>query len=176
VIENVCISYSEEEPCALGSERRMLVARLEYRLFQEDGEFPLLYHYDPIGREEAALRFACDYFIKNSTVYEKTSCAVEETCYVIYVKADDEERVMPWQNRGAEGPGGLRMELREYREFGTDYRLVHTFKFQDSLDAMLHLQANYLYTDGIEWYRSSTEIDEDRETFVFYAVLTNPNT
>jgi hypothetical protein len=153
----------------------MLVSRLEYRLYGEDVGFPLLVYYDPIDREEAALRFACDYFIKDGTVYEKTSCAVEDTCYVVYVKRAAEERVMPWGQTGAGEPRGLRMELREYREFGADYRLVHTYLFQDSLETMLHLQANYLYWDGVEWFRTSTEIDEDRETFVYYAVISDPN-
>ncbi len=48
------------------------MARLEYRLYTEGGEtFPVLYYYEQIGRDEAALRFACDYFVKSGRVYEK---------------------------------------------------------------------------------------------------------
>ncbi|MDF2960153.1 MAG: hypothetical protein K0S39_1888 [Paenibacillus sp.] len=148
--------------------------RLEYRLYGEEGGFPLLYYYDRMGREETALRFACDYLVKESTVYEKTSCAIEDECYVIYVKRAEDERAMLWDKPHEGKPRGLKMELREYREFGTDYRLVHTFSFRDDLEAMLHLEANYVYVDGQEWYRTSTEIDEDRETFVFYAVPAEP--
>ncbi|NOU95196.1 hypothetical protein GC093_18495 [Paenibacillus sp. LMG 31456] len=144
--------------------------RLEYRLYGEDSGFPLLYYYDSVEREEIALRFACDYLVKESEVYEKTSNAVEEACYVIYVKRADDERVMSWKKPDSGRTSGLRMELREYRELGANYRLVHTYNFQDNLAAMLHLEANFLYVDGQEWYRTSTEIDEDRETFVFYAV------
>ncbi|MFD0680491.1 MULTISPECIES: hypothetical protein [unclassified Paenibacillus] len=144
--------------------------RLEYRLFEEDSDFPLLYYYDRIGREETALRFACDYLVKESVVYEKTSNAIEDGCYVIYVKRADDERVMSWEKRDSGQSTGLRLELREYREFGADYRLVHCYSFQDTLAVLLHLEANYLYLEGQEWYRTSTEIDEDRETFVIYAV------
>ncbi|WP_342746572.1 hypothetical protein [Paenibacillus rigui] len=150
----------------------MRLARLEYRLYEEGGDLPLLYYYEDIEREETALRFACDYLVKDGKVYEKTSCAVEAGCYVIYVKPAEDERPMPWGKPALEGHRGMCMELREYRDTGDDYRLVHTFRFLDTLDAMLHLQANYLYVDGQEWYRSSAEIDEERETFVYYAVMT----
>lgn len=146
------------------------MARLEYRLYQEGGEYPLLYYYDRMEREEAALRFACDYLVKEGIVYEKTSCSVEDSCYVIYVKRAEDERAMPWSRPGSYAQRGLTMELREYKETGADYRLVHTFVLHDSLEAMLYLQANYLYAEGKEWYRTSTEVDEDRETFVYYAV------
>ncbi|MCZ8512488.1 hypothetical protein O9H85_08580 [Paenibacillus filicis] len=146
------------------------MARLEYREYTEgSSEFPLLYYYDRIRGDEAALRFACDYFVKDGKVYEKTSCAVEAACWVVYVREAEGERVMPWR---APEPGltrGVRMELREYRDWTADYRLVTTYNFGDTLEAMLHLQANYLYVDGVEWSRTSTEIDEDRETYVFYA-------
>ncbi|TDF98363.1 hypothetical protein [Paenibacillus piri] len=144
--------------------------RLEYRLYEEGSDFPLLYYYDRMERDEAALRFACDYLVKDSAVYEKTSCAIEEECCVIYVKKAEDERAMSWDRPQHEQPRGLQMELREYREFGTDYRLVHTYGFHDHLEAMLYLQANYVYVNDREWYRTSVEIDEDRETFVFYAV------
>lgn len=150
------------------------MARLEYRLYQEGGEFPLLYYYDRMGREESALRFACDYFVKEGVVYEKTSCAVEDSCYVIYVKQANDERTMPWGSPRTNGMHGLTLELREFKKFGADYRLVHTFVLPDSLEAMLYLQANYLYAEGKEWYKTSVEIDEDRETFVYYAVESDP--
>ncbi|SDD97677.1 hypothetical protein SAMN02799630_04316 [Paenibacillus sp. UNCCL117] len=146
------------------------MARLEYRLYAEsESMFPVLYEYDRIGRDEAALRFACDYFVKGGRVYEKTSCAVEAHTYVIYVKEASDERTMPWRRPDADGPRGIYMELREYREGMADYRLVETLQFADTLDLMLHMQANYLYAEEREWERMSTEVDEDRETYVFYA-------
>jgi hypothetical protein len=77
---------------------------------------------------------------------------------------------MSWDKPETDRAGVIQMELREYRELGVDYRLVHTYSFSDNLDAMLHLESNFLYAGGQEWYRTSTEIDEDRETLVFYAV------
>ncbi|GAA4871205.1 hypothetical protein GCM10023310_58460 [Paenibacillus vulneris] len=145
------------------------MARLEYRLYEEGGDFPLLYYYDHIERDETALRFACDYLVKEGTVYEKTSCAIEDLCYVIYVKPSEDEQVKSWAKPQSPAPG-FSMELREFKELATDYRLVHTYYFEDSLDVMLYMTANYLYVDGQEWYRTSVEIDEDRSTFVYYAV------
>ncbi|WP_282941737.1 hypothetical protein [Paenibacillus sp. RC67] len=151
------------------------MARLEYRLFEEGGEdFPLLYYYDQIERDETALRFACDYLVKEGKVYEKTSSAIEDSCYVIYVKPAEDEKVMSWNKPDSEMRQGFTMELREFKEFTTDYRLIHTYHFEDSLDVMLYLTANYLYVDGQEWYRTSAEIDEDRATFVYYAVQSEP--
>jgi hypothetical protein len=152
------------------------MARLEYRLFGEGSTFPLLYQYDRVDQEEVSLRFACDYFIKESTVYEKTSCAVEVDSYVIYVKRSLEEKVAPWSSPGQAKSGGLCLELREYSDYTADYRLVHTYIFRNSLEMLLHLQANYLYREGVEWSRTSTEIDEDRETYVYYAVLASSQT
>lgn len=147
------------------------MARLEYRLFAEGGEtFPVLYDYGQIGRDEVALRFACDYFVKGGRVYEKTSCAVESDGYVIYVKEAEEERAIPWSRPDARGPRGICMELREFKEGVADYRLVETFRFPNTLEAMLHVQADYVYSEGREWQRTSAEIDEDRETYVFYAI------
>jgi hypothetical protein len=146
------------------------MARLEYRLYEEGQEsFPVLYQYEGLGRDEAALRFACDYLVKDGKVYEKTSCAVEEQVYVIYVAQAAEERVVPWSRPDANGQRGIYMELREFHEHATDYRLVETLRFADTLDLMLYLQANYVYAEEREWEKTSTEVDEDRETYVFYA-------
>jgi hypothetical protein len=145
------------------------VVRLEYRHYREgSSEFPVLYYYHGIGRDEVALRFACDYFVKGSKVYEKTSCAVEPGCYIVYVKEAEDERVMFWPVP-AGLPHGVHAELREYRDGVADYRLVEKYSFKDTLEMMLHLQANYLYAEGREWSRTATEIDEDRKTYVIYA-------
>ncbi|TVY08762.1 hypothetical protein [Paenibacillus cremeus] len=148
------------------------MSRLEYRLYAEGSEtYPLLYYYDRIGKDEVLLRFACDYFIKDGRVYEKTSCAVEASCYVIYVQEAEDERVMPlWGTPKGFSRRAITMELREYQEGTADYPLIRTFSFPDPQEALLHLQANYLMVGDTEWCRTSAEIDEDRETYVFYAV------
>ncbi|NHN33414.1 hypothetical protein [Paenibacillus agricola] len=152
------------------------MARLEYRLFGEGNTFPVLYYYDRIDLDEVSMRFACDYFIKEGTVYEKTSCAAEVDGYVIYVKRSLEEKPAPWGSPRQGKSNGLSLELREFSEYTADYKLIHTFVFQKSLEMLLRLQANYVYREGVEWSRTSTEIDEDRETYVYYAVLASSQT
>ncbi|WP_281887754.1 hypothetical protein [Paenibacillus sp. YYML68] len=149
------------------------MARFEYRMYTEGaGTFPALFHYDRMALHEAALRFACDYWVKEGRVYEKSSCAVERepSCYVVYVTEAQDERTMPWGRPATLGLGGIHVELREYCEGTADYRLVETQRFHDPLEALLQLQADYVTAEGREWQRTSSEVDEDRETYVVYAV------
>ncbi|PYI52628.1 hypothetical protein [Paenibacillus flagellatus] len=145
------------------------MARLEYRLLDESRGFPLLYYYDFIDKDEVSLRFACDYLVKDRIVYEKTSCAIEPRTYVIYVKVAEEEDALAG---GTELPGrwgGIRIELREYKEGASHYPVVRVLQFQDDDDALLHLQSDYLMLDGVEWAKTSAEVDEDRKVYVYYA-------
>ncbi|WP_248926424.1 hypothetical protein [Paenibacillus hamazuiensis] len=149
------------------------MAKLEYRLFEGGDAFPLLYYYEQIAEEEIAVRFVCDYFVKDKTVYEKTSAAAETDCFVIYVKKAEDEYALE------EAPGGpangVCIELREYREpeelhaRADGYRLVSRYEFPDNRAALLHMMSDYLYADGIEWSKTSAEIDEDRKVYVIYA-------
>lgn len=146
------------------------MARLEYRLLDETRGFPVLYYYESIDPDEVALRFACDYFIKGQVVYEKTSCAVETGCYVIYVQsAEDEYVVDPHIEENSYPWKGIRLEVREYKEDTEFYPLVHTYEFPDENTVLLHLQSDYLYLFGREWGKTSTEIDENRKVYVYYA-------
>lgn len=72
------------------------MAYFEYRLFAESKGFPVLFSYESMEAEEVALRFACDRFVKEGRVYEKTSAANEGDTYVVYVeeKRTDQLRVM----------------------------------------------------------------------------------
>ncbi|MEF3305276.1 hypothetical protein [Paenibacillus sp. GYB003] len=145
------------------------MARLEYRLFDEERGFPLLYYYDFIDKDEVSLRFACDYLVKDRVVYEKTSCAIEPRAYVIYVKTAEDEQALA---SGTELPGyrgGIRIELRHFREEAAQYPVVHVFQFRDDDDALLHLQSDYLQWNGVEWEKTSAEVDEDRKVYVYYA-------
>jgi hypothetical protein len=146
------------------------VVRLEYRLLDEANGYPVLFYYDRIGKDEVSLRFACDYLVKGHVVYEKTSCAVEPGCYVIYVKRSTEEQAVDYEKTEAARWGSIQIELREYRDGVSVYPLVHTYYFKDDDDALLHLQSDYLYVDGREWEKTSTEVDEDRRVYVFYAL------
>lgn len=148
------------------------MARLEYRLLDETRGFPLLYYYDFIDKDEVALRFACDYLVKEGVVYEKTSCAIEPRTYVIYVRTAEDEQAFAG---GTELPGyrgGIRIELREYKPATAHYPIVHEFRFDEDDDALLLLQSDYVEWDGAEWEKTSAEVDEDRKVYVYYAVRT----
>lgn len=142
---------------------------LEYRLFNELQEFPVLYSYETIDPLEIALRFTCDYFIKNKTVYQKTSCAVEQDCYVIYVQslgADTEDAALPVINTNSRA---VSLQLRHYQAESSEHPLIHTFQFHDPITALLQLQSDFLYWLGQEWEKTSSEIDEDRKCYIYYA-------
>ena len=74
--------------------------RLEYRLLDPERNYPVLYYYNGMDKEEITLRFACDYFVKDQHVYEKMSCALENGTYVIYVRRAEDEQVL-------DSPAGL---------------------------------------------------------------------
>ncbi|MFC4769249.1 hypothetical protein [Effusibacillus consociatus] len=145
------------------------MARLEYRLLDEARGFPVLYYYDMIDKDEISLRFACDYFVKDKIVFEKASCAIELPNYVIYVRPDEDEQVVDPGVLSAPRWGGIRMEVREFREGTSFYPVIHTYEFRDDDDALLHLQSDFLYLYGKEWLKTSTEVDEDRKVYVIYA-------
>ena len=63
-----------------------MMPKLEYRLLDEAGGYPVLYYYQEMDAAEIAARFICDKFIKDGVVYERTSCACETLTYVIYVQ------------------------------------------------------------------------------------------
>lgn len=144
------------------------MAWLEYRLLKEDEGFPVLYQYERISRDEIALRFACDYFVKERIIYEKTSCAAEADRYVIYVKEAEEEQIVDSTPRSLYMRGIL-LEVREYKEEGMHYPVVRTHTCRDHEDALLYIMSDYVYIEGREWERTSAEIDEDRGVCVYYA-------
>ena len=145
------------------------MARLEYRLLDEENGYPLLFYYDPIDRDEVSLRFACDYLVKGHVVYEKTSCAIEPHSYVIYVKRSAEEQAVDYAQEAVKRWGRIQVELREYKDGTANYPLVHTFSFKEDDDALLHLQSDYLFVNGTEWEKTSAEVDEDRHVYIYYA-------
>ncbi|MED1796100.1 hypothetical protein EDM59_24850 [Brevibacillus nitrificans] len=145
------------------------MARLEYRLLDEANGYPVLFYYERIDKDEVSLRFACDYLVKGHVVYEKTSCAVEPSCYVVYVKRSTEEQAVDYAHTASARWGSIQIELRHFREGTTTYPLVHTFYCKDDDDALLYLQSDYLMHDGQEWEKTSAEVDEDRRVYVYYA-------
>ncbi|WP_134685963.1 hypothetical protein [Brevibacillus migulae] len=145
------------------------MARLEYRKLDEANHFPVLYYYDHIDKDEISLRFACDYFVKGREVYEKTSTAIEPHAYVIYVKRSEEEQAVTYTDAAGLRWGRVQIEVREYRENTAHYPLVHLYQFTEDDDALLLLQSDYITLGGKEWEKTSTEVDEDRKVYVYYA-------
>ena len=143
--------------------------RLEYRLLDPERNYPVLYYYNGMDKEEITLRFACDYLVKDQHVYEKMSCALEIGTYVIYVRRAEDEQVLDSQLVFAPDWEGIRMEVRHFREGTAHYPVVHTFHFHSDEDALLHLQCDFLFIDGQEWQKTSAEVDENRRVYVIYA-------
>jgi len=145
---------------------------LEYRLFDEEKGFPALYHYDSIPKDEIVMRFLCDYLVKDGVVYEKTSNAMEANLYVIYVKLANDEIPVPMNRRSTVGMGFIVMEIREYREDALEYPIINNLELSTLTDLALIAQCNYIMLEGVEWEQTSLEVDEDRQTYVFYAKRT----
>ncbi|HEU4965484.1 MAG TPA: hypothetical protein VFV52_16790 [Bacilli bacterium] len=144
------------------------MARLEYRILDENRGFPILYYYESIGQDEILMRFCCDYFVKDGIVFEKTSCSVEMNACIIYVLPAEEEQVV--ETEAVRNPHHkIRLELREFQEDTAHYPILHTFEFPEPLEALLHLQSDRLFHNGRTWVKTSTEIDEDRKAYVYYA-------
>ena len=148
------------------------MSRLEYKLLDEIHDFPLLYYYEHIAPTEIAIRFSCDYFVKDGVTYERTSCAAQPPVYTIYVQKAQKQDWFesgPSTNKGK----GLKMELRQFLEDTAYFPQIHVFDFDDSLKLLLLLQSDYIYWLGQEWRKTSAEIDEDRKTYVYYAEQTS---
>mgnify|MGYP001267594119 CR=1 FL=1 len=142
------------------------MARLEYHRLDDAKGYELLYYYENITREEIAARFACDYFIKEKVVYEKTSCAIEASVYVVYVQEDNEAAI--FENAVVSDGDGIKLELRHFKENSTEYPLVHLFQLPCNEEVLLYLLSDYLLWMGQEWRKTSVEIDEDRKVYVYY--------
>jgi len=145
------------------------MAQLEYRLFDEEKGFPAIYHYDSIPKDEIVMRFLCDYLVKDGVVYEKTSNAIEMNLYVIYVKLADDETPILMNRRSKVGMGFIVLEIREYLEDTKEYPIIQNLELSTLTDIALVGQCNYLLIEGVEWEKTSLEVDEDRQTYVLYA-------
>lgn len=146
------------------------MAHLEYRLFDDAGEFPVLYAYDAIDGGEIAARFACDKLIKDGKVYAKTSTAYEPLTYVIYVREDG-----PSAPSAAAPPPlqGACVEIRQDGESETPGLLIESREFTDAVDLVLCLASDYFYWLGDEWLKTTTVLDEDRRVYLYYAKKTS---
>jgi hypothetical protein len=145
------------------------MTRLEYRLLDEEHGFPIVSYYDHITIEEILLRFACDYFVQDNRVFEKTSCAIENSTYVIYVKLNQEEKVIDQGLIFAPHWKGIRIEVRHFQEQVSQNELIDQVDFREVKEALAYLLSDYILLNGEEWEKCSTEVDENRKLYVYYA-------
>ncbi len=144
------------------------MARLVYRLADEQRGHPQLYHYSRITKDEIMLRFACDYYVKDGVVYEKSYCRTEPDGYVIYVEeAVEESAAQP--EAASSSWRGIRVELRQYEEHASFSPLIRIFDYSEEETVLLLLLSDVCTVNGTVWEKVSTEIDEDRKLYVYYA-------
>lgn len=145
------------------------MAQLEYRLFDEQKNFPALYFFKSISREEVIVRYLCDYLVKDGVVYEKTSNAIEGPLHVIYVKVSKDEKPILNGHRSPVGMGYIVLEIREFKEDAYEYPIISNLEFSTLTELALLAQCNYFMLEGVEWEQTSFEVDEDRQRYVLYA-------
>ena len=140
----------------------------EYRLNDEANNYPVLYYYEAMDDIEAAMRFICDYFVKEGKTYLKTVSAVEPPNFVMYVEEVPDDASEDGNANNQALPSGIAVEVREYKEGASQYPLIHQFGFISQVQAFSYLLADTMILFGQEWKKTSTEIDEDRQAYVYY--------
>ena len=142
--------------------------RFEYRLNDAAQDYPILYFYENMDEVEAAMRFVCDYFVKDGKPWLKNASAVSGMEYVMYMEEVPTDSAEAGNRAQKALPSGIAVEVREYREGALDYPLIHQFAFNSQLQALAHLLADTLMLFGQEWEKTSTEVDEDRQAYIYY--------
>lgn len=142
--------------------------RFEYRLNDQTQDYPILYYYESMSETEIALRFCCDYLVKEGKTWLKAASGVDAAQLVVYVDPVDEDDAEAGNVSQAVSSGNIAVEVREYREGATEYPLLHQFAFDSQVKAIPYLLADTLLLLGQEWEKTSTEIDEDRQAYIYY--------
>ena len=142
--------------------------RFEYRLNDAAQDYPLIFYYENMDEVEAAMRFVCDYFVKDGKTWLKNTSAVSGMEYVMYMEEVPTDSAESGNRAQKALPSGIAVEVREYREGALDYSLIHQFAFNSQLQALAHLLADTLMLFGQEWEKTSTEVDEDRQAYIYY--------
>ena len=142
--------------------------RFEYHLNDAAQDYPILYFYENMDEVEAAMRFVCDYFVKDGKTWLKNASAVSGMEYVMYMEEVPTDSAEAGNRAQKALPSGIAVEVREYREGALDYPLIHQFAFNSQLQALAHLLADTLMLFGQEWEKTSTEVDEDRQAYIYY--------
>lgn len=141
--------------------------KLEYRLNDEHHHYPAIYHYHSLHRHEVLCRKMCDYFVKDGEVYKKTSSAKEKDVHVIYVEKVLDEQ--PFQNTKTYEHVTLEIRLLKETEPSP---LLFTYHVSSHEEASDYFGNDYFQFGEYEYELVSTEIDEDRSTYVLYVDLT----
>ena len=142
--------------------------RFEYRLNDAAQDYPILFYYETMDEVEAAMRFVCDYFVKDGKTWLKNAAAVSGMDYVMYMEEVPTDSAEAGNGAQKALSAGIAVEVREYRESALDYPLIHQFSFNSQLQALTHLLADTLMLFGQEWEKTSTEVDEDRQAYIYY--------
>ena len=142
--------------------------RFEYRLNDAAQDYPLIFYYENMDEVEAAMRFVCDYFVKDGKTWLKNASAVSGMEYVMYMEEVPTDSAESGNRAQKALPSGIAVEVREYREGALDYPLIHQFAFNSQLQALAHLLADTLMLFRQEWEKTSTEVDEDRQAYIYY--------
>ena len=142
--------------------------RFEYRLNDAAQDYPLIFYYENMDEVEAAMRFVCDYFVKDGKTWLKNTSAVSGMEYVMYMEEVPTDSAESGNRAQKALPSGIAVEVREYREGALDYSLIHQFAFNSQLQALAYLLADTLMLFGQEWEKTSTEVDEDRQAYIYY--------
>jgi hypothetical protein len=142
--------------------------RFEYRLNNAEQDYPALYFYEAMEEAEVAMRLICDYFVKEGRTWLKTFSVAETSRYVVYVEEADADAAEAGNLTQPVMNGWIAVEVREYVEDSKSYPLIHQFSLPGQVEALSYLIADSLVLLGHEWKKTSTEIDEDRQAYIYY--------
>lgn len=142
---------------------------LQYVLDSTEKKYPSIAHYPRISKEEILLRFACDYWVKDHKVYEKTYTEIDGNSYTIYVNHDPEEQVVEKGIIFEPNWKGIRLEYRHYHPDWSIYPIIQQQCSSDQ-DVLLSLLTEIHMIDGSVWQKQSTEVDENRKKYVIYVI------
>ena len=143
--------------------------RFEYRLNDKAETYPILYFYESITDIEASMRFICDYFIKEGRTFLKTATHIEPEAFIVYVDELDPDQAEASNATNALPPQGIAVEVREYAVGAAHFPVVHQFGFDNQVSAFIYLLTDSVNLFGTVWEKTSTEIDEDRQAYIYYA-------
>ncbi|QFT91100.1 hypothetical protein FIU87_20830 [Bacillus sp. THAF10] len=133
------------------------------------GSYEPIYEYKKgsISEDEIYARQLCTYFIKNGVQY-KLVCnegTVNNNTETLTVERDDLARNFYKEKTY---PEGIHMEFREFK-YLQDMPLLHTEALESHWQALKFLLKDVVHIPGVgECHVDSTEIDEDRQCYVFY--------